>query len=300
VLELFYEFTWICALIFVAVLIALVAALSRRRSLSANPSRPDPATELPRLRITRVATALTVLILIWFLIQSARAHDALERTDGSPLRVELTGQQWWWRVEYPGRLPSENAITANELHVPVNRRVELVLNSTDVVHSLWIPELAGKRDLIPGIEGKLSLFVTRPGIYRGLCAEFCGAQHAHMGLDVVAQTQRDFDAWLNAQRAPAQEPSTEPRARGREVFLSSSCPLCHTISGTDASATRGPDLTHVASRPSLAATALPNTLASLRAWIEDPQASKPGSYMPATRLSPADLDALVAYLESLK
>ena len=174
------------------------------------------------------------------------------------------------------------------------------VTSHDVIHSFWVPNLHGKRDLVPGYVTAIWMQADRSGIYRGQCAEFCGRQHAHMAFEIVAESEADFERWLDAQRRLAVEPQTDAEQRGREVFLARRCSTCHTIRGTGAFATVGPDLTHVASREALAAGTIPNTRGHLAGWIVNPQTIKPGTAMPSNLLPADDLHALMAYLEILR
>ena len=176
----------------------------------------------------------------------------------------------------------------------------LQLASSDVIHSFWVPNLNGKKDLLPGYTTRLALFAAKAGAYTGECAEFCGFQHAHMSIDIAAKSPDEFARWLDEQRTAAAAPADDTARHGRDVFLSTSCRFCHAIQGTEANARLGPDLTHLASRPRIAAGARPNDPANLSAWILDPQSIKPGSRMPATKLGPDDLGALVAYLGNLR
>jgi cytochrome c oxidase subunit 2 len=203
-------------------------------------------------------------------------------------------------VQYPDSIAHNTVITANEVHIPVGRPVVMELSSLDVIHSIWVPSLTGKKDLIPGYTRSLWFRADTPGVYRGQCAEFCGLEHAKMGMLVIAQTEGDFDAWIAAQRATAATPSDSTAQHGKTVFEGTTCVMCHAISGTIAGATTGPNLTHIASRQTIAAGTLRNTNANLYSWISDPQRIKPGTLMPATELNPADLQALVAYLRQLK
>jgi cytochrome c oxidase subunit 2 len=196
--------------------------------------------------------------------------------------------------------PSDIFVTANELHIPVGKPVLVNLKADDVIHSLWVPNLAGKKDMIPGRSALMQFRADQPGIYRGQCTEFCGFQHAMMGLLVVADPPAQYEAWVQAQRQPAAEPQDAKAQRGKDLFQALSCAMCHAIQGTIANGQRAPDLTHIASRRTLAAGTLPNTAQDLRSWISDPQVHKPGTNMPATPLSNEDLDALVAYLGGLK
>jgi cytochrome c oxidase subunit II len=213
--------------------------------------------------------------------------------------VTLSGHQWWWEIRYDDTDPSRSFTTANELHVPVGRPVMISLQSTDVIHSFWVPSIAGKEDLIPGWKNSIIITAQSPGLYRGQCAEFCGLQHANMGLLVFADPPDKFDSWYAAQVAPAPSPPAAVK-HGHDVFMSSGCILCHGIRGTTAGAKVGPDLTHVASRTSLAADTLDFNHGNLVAWIADPQAVKPGSNMPKVNLSDADREAVARYLENLK
>jgi cytochrome c oxidase subunit 2 len=220
--------------------------------------------------------------------------------DPNALGIKITGHQWWWQVEYQDPQPSEIVVTANEIHVPVGKPVKFELQSTDVIHSFWVPNMHGKKDLVPGHPTTTWFTAKRAGEFRGQCAEYCGEQHAHMRLVFVAEPPAEFDHWLAAQKKSAPEPSTESERRGRDVFISTQCVMCHSIQGTNARATLGPDLTHMASRKMLAAGELPNTRGYLAGWILNPQVFKPGNRMPPNQLSPDDLNALVDYLESLK
>jgi cytochrome c oxidase subunit 2 len=216
------------------------------------------------------------------------------------LRIEVVGEQWWWRVRY---LPetAEAVETANELRIPVGRDVELRLVSRDVIHSFWVPSLAGKIDMIPGKVNRLRLRASQAGVYRGQCAEYCGGPHALMSFHVVALEARAFDDWLAAQRRPAADPDGDAGRAGQSVFFRAGCHGCHTVRGTAAAGTIGPDLTHVAGRLSLGAASLPNDPSNLRRWVGDNQHVKPGNRMPTFGfLAARDLDLLAAHLGSLK
>jgi len=203
-------------------------------------------------------------------------------------------------VNYPNPQADQTVTTANEIHVPVGTPVVVLTNSADVIHSFWPPSITGKRDLMPGYSTAFWFQVDQPGVYRGQCAEFCGLQHAHMGFSIVAQSVSDFQAWQQQQLKPAAEPTDQELARGRAVFLTHTCLMCHTIRGTDAGSRVGPDLTHLASRKMIAAETLPNTTGALAGWIVDPQRIKPGARMTPNPLAPDDLQALVSYLRSLQ
>jgi cytochrome c oxidase subunit II len=283
---------------FVLVTLALLWATFRRRR--AADASTGPGGEGQLTRAVGGATLVTVIVIFAVLVLDGAATHATSGAPTDALRVTVTGHQWWWDVQYPGRSADEVATTANEIHIPVGRPVVIELRSSDVIHSLWVPSLGPKRDLIPGRTNTLRLEADRPGIYRGQCAEFCGHQHAMMAFAVIAEPAARFDAWLLQQRADAATPADSLAQRGEQVFLGASCPLCHSVSGTPAGGRIGPDLSHIASRQSIAAGTRPNTRGNLAGWILDPQGIKPGTRMPPTALSAADLHAVLAYLESLR
>jgi cytochrome c oxidase subunit 2 len=219
---------------------------------------------------------------------------------GTPFRVEVIGEQWWWRIGYPGE-GGQPIGGANEIRIPVGVPVEFTLKSADVIHSFWVPGLGGKVDMIPGHTTRLRVMADRRGVLRGQCAEYCGGPHALMALEVVAMPPDEHRKWLSDQAAPAAEPQTEAARSGRSLFLAAGCGACHTVRGTNAAGSIGPDLTHVGSRLSLAGATLPNGKESLVLWIRDNQHIKPENLMPAYRnLTGAELDALATYLEGLR
>jgi cytochrome c oxidase subunit II len=216
------------------------------------------------------------------------------------LRINVAGEQWWWRVRY--QVPSgDPVVLANEIHLPVGEPVEFQLESPDVIHSFWIPSLGGKIDMIPGRVTRLALTPTKTGVFRGACAEYCGTSHALMSFYVVVEDKEAFERWLAHQRTPAPLPSAPIAAQGRELFLANGCGACHTVRGTPANGVVGPDLTHVGGRLSLGAGILPNDLQSLVKWIARTEHSKPGVLMPQFGMLPEEeLQALAAYLKGLK
>jgi cytochrome c oxidase subunit 2 len=216
------------------------------------------------------------------------------------LTITVTANQWWWDVTYDSSDKPKMLRTANELHLPVGIPVRILLKSNDVIHSLWLPSLAGKQDLIPGRTNDITLIPKKLGIYRGQCAEFCGSQHAHMAFVVKVDSFGDFIKWRNHQLQPAPAPSTPLARTGYNYVTTRECSSCHSIAGTPADGTMGPDLTHVASRRSIAAGTLPMTRGNLYGWVANPQAIKPGNHMPVSGLEPDQLHAVVAYLETLK
>jgi cytochrome c oxidase subunit 2 len=287
----------VCALVYALVMIALVWALVRRRHESDNLSRTDRSLT----RTVSVAVGLTVLTLIVFTVASVVAGRGLTSPRGAgAITIDAIGHQWWWEFQYRDVSPSEFVTSPNELHIPIGVPVVIKAMSRDVIHSFWVPNLHGKRDLIPGQVTNFWIQADRPGVYRGQCAEFCGHQHANMAFIVVAEPMEKFQTWIQHQRQSASEPSTPGQARGRQVFLDSQCVMCHTVRGTGAGSRVGPELTHIGSRATLAAGTLPNTAEHLAQWVRDPQAVKPGNRMPATLLSSDDRSALLAYLRSLR
>lgn len=212
------------------------------------------------------------------------------------LVVEVIGHQWWWEVNYP----DQNLTTANEIYIPAGETVIFRLTSDDVIHSFWVPELHGKMDLIPGQTNTWQLEADQAGEYWGLCAEFCGIQHAKMLFVVIAAPPEQFQAWIEQQQQAATAPLTGAAQAGYEVFLNSGCDSCHTIRGTEAAGDLGPELTHFASRRTIGAGSVPNNRGNLAGWVIDPHGIKPGSIMPSAEITGADLQSLLAYLETLE
>ncbi|MDQ2081119.1 cytochrome c oxidase subunit II [Xanthobacteraceae bacterium Astr-EGSB] len=228
------------------------------------------------------------------------ARDIVARPSDGALTIAVTGEQFWWRVRYVGN-DGRDVDTANEIHVPVGEPVKLVLTTADVIHSLWIPTLAGKLDMIPGETNTLVFQADRPGVYRGQCTEYCGAAHALMAFDVVAHPADAFAAWLEGQARPAADPGIPFISRGRELFLAAGCGACHAVRGTPADGRLGPDLTHIGSRRTIAAGSFPNNKGTLAGWIASSQHLKPNNRMPDFNVfAGEELRAIAAYLESLK
>lgn len=277
-----------------ALVLALVVVLT---ALALRAPRPWLARPAAIAALGIAFPAVTLLALV------AYATIAVPRpySDERPaLRLELVGHQWWWEVRYLDAHGARDFVTANEIRIPVGGAVEVNLASADVLHSFWVPSLAGKLDLVPGRRNALVLSARHAGVYRGQCAEYCGGPHGQMALHVVASDPAAFEAWRAAQRAPPPEPGDAGALRGRAVF-DEICAACHTVRGTRAVGTRGPDLTHVASRLALAAGALPNEPASRVRWITAGQHVKPGNLMPEFRaLGAGELEALGAYLATLR
>jgi cytochrome c oxidase subunit 2 len=293
--DLWWLMLWVLTAVYVLVMIALLAGIARRRR------EVEVVDERHLGRWVGGATAVSIVVLLGLLVASVSTSSALEslaRPDA--LSIDLVGYQWWWQVKYSNPQPSRQVTTANEIHIPVGQPVRIRATSRDVIHSFWVPALHGKKDLIPGHDTELWIRADWPGIYRGQCAEFCGWQHAHMALLVIAESPGQFTVWLEGQRRLGTPPASPLQERGRAVFESQACPLCHTVQGTGAAGSAGPDLTHLASRRTLAAGTLANTPGNLGGWIADPQSIKPGNRMPAVALGSDDLGALLAYLEVLR
>ena len=288
---------------FALVLVFLSRAIARAPRLE-HPEPPHiaPAEDWKTWRGVGAALAVTTITLFGLLVASllTGAQVAALPTPPEAITIQVIGRQWWWEIRYPHNQPDQIVTTANEIHVPVGVPVVIETTSVDVIHSFWVPNLHGKRDVLPGRVNTFWLQADRAGTYRGQCAEFCGLQHAHMAFYVIAEPRDQFERWLQAQRAPATDPETDGQRRGQQVFLASSCVLCHTIRGTPAGARNGPDLTHIASRSFIGAGTVPNTRGHLAGWILDPHGIKPGVRMPPNPLPPGDLHTVVEYLESLR
>lgn len=279
--------TVIATVITVAILVWLVRGLTRRRR--------DVAPRWSEQRLVVAGGIVMPLVVVTAVsIVAVGVIQASERTEPE-MRIEVEGHQYWWEVTY-----ADGTETANEIHIPTGVPVELVLTSDDVNHSFWVPALGGKLDLIPGTTNEKVIEAAEPGTYEGLCAEYCGIQHANMRFLVVAQPREDFDAWLDEQARPADAPEDEEAARGQEVFEAQACAGCHTVRGTEAQGELGPDLTHVAARSTLAGLAIDNTEAGRRRWVDHPQVVKEGNEMPDVPLTEEELDAVLAYLDGLR
>ncbi len=291
--------------VYLLTIAALVYFVWRRRHvLNAMPEPQPTAEQGDRLATRAVAAAMTLTVLLLFvmLISSLITSRRLGRmNEQQALTIDVYGHQWWWEVQYPNETePYRMVTTANEIHVPVGTPIRIHGTSRDVIHSFWAPNIQGKRDLMPGYNTDVLMQVDKAGRWRGQCAEYCGIQHAHMSFFMVAEPQKDFDNWMTAQARSSVTPATAQTVHGQQVFLTHACVLCHTIRGTPAGSRVGPDLTHLASRSTIAAGMLPNTIGNLGGWILNPQALKPGSRMPPNQISGPDLQDLLAYLETLR
>jgi cytochrome c oxidase subunit 2 len=295
----------ITAVIFLIVGGLLAYAVVKFRRRKGDEGR-EPAQVYGSTQIELAWTVIPVLIVVVLFLTTARVIHGIEdaRAPATAVDVTVVGHQFWWEFRYP----QFGVVTANELHVPVSspgdpRPTYLTLLSADVDHSFWVPQLAGKTDVIPNRVNHTWIEPERTGVYVGQCALYCGEQHAHMLLRVYVQSEQDFLRWIHHEQQPAvaDPPGEDPKVtEGRRIFETTACVNCHTIRGTNADGRFGPDLTHFASRSTLGAGVLPNTPANLRLWIENPQAIKPGCQMPAMNLSPSELNDVVAYLETLR
>jgi cytochrome c oxidase subunit 2 len=302
-IDLFLIFLAVTAFVYLLVIGFLIAAIFRRRRDGAHTAetrehhRSNPKLKPALIGWTAlIVTGLAALTLASFIFD--RNHASAQSRE--LLAVNVTAHQFWWDIEYVAHDSSMRVRTANELHLPVNVPVRLRLKSSDVIHSLWIPNLAGKQDLIPGRDADLSLLPRKTGLFRGRCAEFCGVQHTHMALDVTVESGADFQRWWLSQVKPAPAPRSALAQAGYNYVTTRECQMCHNISGTPASGRVAPDLTHVASRRSIGAGTLPMNRGNLYAWVADPQSQKPGNHMPTIGLEPDELHGIIAYLETLK
>jgi cytochrome c oxidase subunit II len=304
--HLWWFMFWVCAVVFALVMVSLVTAVIKRADAT-QPAQPpilalSANAEQRKRNVVLAAVAITIVVLFTFLIVSFTAGRSMTAELGhkNALTIEITGHQWWWEVRYQDPSASNMFTTANEIHIPVGVPVYFDLKASDVIHSFWVPNLTGKKDLIPGKNNTIWLQADKPGVYRGQCAEYCGLQHAHMALWIVAESQDDFNTWHQNQVQTSVAPASDTQQRGQQVFLSSACVMCHAINGTPAGSNIGPNLTHVASRNTIAAATLANNREHLQQWIVDSQSIKPGNKMPQNNLSSENLNALLDYLQSLK
>ncbi len=299
--DLFIPVIWLAVAVFILVEGLLVYALFRFRA-KAGQAKPTQIHGNTKLEL--VWTIIPVLLLAGIAVPTlSKIHKFAQPAGPSALTIKVTAHQWWWEFEYP----EEKIVTANELHILVGRQVSVLLESADVIHSFWVPQLAGKQDIVPTHTNRRVFTALEPGTYLGQCAEFCGASHANMHFRVMAQTPDDYEAWLKAQLAPAPEPTSDLAKQGKELFGRSACIGCHTVESVPAARGKiGPNLSHVGSRTTIAAGVLDNNPQSMAKWLKDPPGikpnpgTKPGFAMPNLNLSDEQINALVAFLESLK
>ena len=298
---------WVAVAVFFLVEGAIVYAMFRFRARPGDTEPPRQTHGNTVLELTWTAVPALILIVlaiptlagIWALAAEPQFHDQSTGERGA-LEIRVTGAQWWWRYDYL----DDKLTTANELHVPVNRPVRLQLESADIIHSYWVPRLAGKQDVVPGRTNLLTIEADRPGEYHGTCVEYCGLSHANMRFRVFAHEPEDYRKWVREQKRDLLEPTGAKAKEGMKVFLAQQCVTCHTIRGTKAEGTTGPDLTHFASRETFAAAIFERNERNLRRWLIDAPAEKPGSKMPAgvaeMGLTEKDIDVLIAFLQGLR
>ncbi len=291
IVTLMWILAGICGAIFLLVEGLLIASLVRSRR------RPDDEVEqvYGNSRLETAWTVIPAIIVIVLFIVTVRSMVRIQTAEGQ-LPVRVVGHQWWWAVEYP----DSKIATANEIHLPSDRSLDVSLESNDVIHSFWVPQLGGKTDVIPGRVNHTSYTDLKEGRYMGQCAEFCGAQHAHMRFWVVVDPPAVYEAWLRRQQQPAAPPQGTEAQAGARLFAVQPCAGCHTIRGTNAKGNTGPDLTHVGSRISIGAGVLENAPANMERWIRNPQQIKPGTFMPTLNLTDPQIRSLTAYLEGLR
>jgi cytochrome c oxidase subunit 2 len=264
-----------------------------------HPGQAEPQQNFGKLKLEiawTIAPGLILLVLFVMTLNAMRQADPAAAQDPSQPDMVIIAHQWWWEVHYP----KTGAVTANEIHIPAGKPFYTRIESADVIHDFWVPELGRKVDAIPGHPNYLMIQADKPGTYLGTCAEYCGAQHAWMRIRVIAQTQDDFNTWMQDQLKVPQTPTSGLAAEGAKFFAQGACVACHTIAGTNANGNVGPNLTHVASRETIGSGVLDNTPGNLAAWITNPQAIKPGNNMPNLNLPSSEIQALAAYLETLK
>jgi cytochrome c oxidase subunit 2 len=302
--HLFWFFFSVNSIVFTLIIIFLFFSLWRRSEPDLiEPFHPTDHAEKKLIVAVGICVGLTALILTIFVGASYLVDRNLIQLDRHPtVNIEITAHQWWWEVRYLSHNPEDVFTTANEIHVPIHERVRFILKSSDVIHSLWFPNLSGKKDIIPGRDQDLFIRVDKVGKWLGRCGEFCGLQHAFMGLTLFAETRKAFDDWKVRQRSPAMEPQLTEEKRGREIFKGKACVACHSIRENDSTgySNNAPDLTHLKSRTTIGAGAAENTKGYLGGWIIDPHGIKPGVHMPTILEEPKDFQALLSYLEILK
>lgn len=287
--------------VMIVIAVLLVVAIARRRQAPPAGAAERLPPDAGGLRWLAIGTGISSIALFGALIYAMITLDSVASPSREPpLTIEVTSYDWWWKVAYPDAAdPSRTFVTANEIHIPVGVPVRVELRSADVIHTFWVPKLAGKTEMIPGQTNEQWIEADESGVYRGQCSQFCGAQHAHMAFEVVAQPQAEFDAWRESQRRSASTAASADARAGQKIF-DERCAGCHAVRGSSANGMQAPDLTHLASRRLIAAGQLTNTPEHQLDWIEHAQRIKPDSLMPSIALSASDASALSAYLSTLQ
>lgn len=294
IFHLFVAILLVMLAIFALVATLMTVAIIRYRDRE---GAPEARQEFGNPRLEIIWTAVPALLLVVIFVFTVRTiHASDPPAAGHTPFLRVTGHQWWWEADYLG----SGVVTANEIHIPIGRPILIDVESADVIHDFWVPELGRKIDAIPGHPNHIWISADKPGVYLGTCAEFCGNQHAWMRIVVIAQTPADFDAWQRAQLLVPTLPTVGAAAQGAQIFRDQTCINCHSISGTPGNQRIGPDLTHLARRSTIAAGAAANTPANLLKWLEDPNSIKPETHMPNFQLSATQAQDLVAYMETLK
>ena len=293
-------FLAVSTVVWIAVMLVLLFGLLRRKAIRDQPLDPHESFERRAGSVILMAGLATTITVLALSVVSYGAQRTVFANGPGAVTIKVTGHQWWWEVQYQAESPHLSFTTANEIRVPVGQPVTIELESADVIHSFWVPSLTGKMDLVTGQQNSVQFTAKNPGIYRGQCAEFCGIQHAHMAFTVTALAPDDYHRWRDHQNQSAPSPVDALSIRGEQLFRGRGCGLCHTIRGTLAGGQLGPDLTHMASRETIAAGTLPRNTGNLAAWIADPQHIKPGNLMPKMSLRSDELIAIVHYLEHLQ
>lgn len=295
-----FIFLVVAAVVWTAVVIVLGVALMRHKRGADQPLDLHQAFEQRTGRVILALGIATTIVVLGLSFVSYAGQRTVFAKDENALTLKIIGHQWWWEVHYEADSPHQSFVTANEIRIPTGQPVKVELESADVIHSFWMPSLTGKMDLIPGQKNELQFTAKNAGVYRGQCAEFCGLQHAHMAFAVLALPPDEFSRWREHENQSATSPEDQLGKQGEALFRARGCALCHNISGTLAGGQLGPDLTHIGGRTTIAAGTLPNTPATLGAWISDPQHIKPGNLMPRMPLQSDELIAIIHYLEQLK
>ena len=293
--------TVIASAVVLLVCIALIAVVMRKRGDDSRNAVVDRNQIATGLNWIYIGTGATIVILVAVFIGTMLTLTAAAHPPKTPsLTMDVTGHQWWWEITYSDASnPNLGFTTANEIHLPVGVPVRVRLHSADVIHSFWLPQIAGKTDVIPGQENEMWLEADKPGVSRGMCGEYCGLQHAAMALSVTAESSAQFNTWAQQRRAEALPPNNAETQSGQTIFIRS-CGACHAVAGTPALGRYAPELTHFASRPTIGAGAIDNTPANLARWIHNAPEIKEGARMPAVPLDSAETRALIAYLETLR
>ena len=279
--------------------VLLLMAVLRRRAKPADPAALAVRRDEGGMAWLYIGVGVSSVVLVACVVWTLFTVAAVAMPAHTVLTLQIDAAQWWWGVRYLDARTERSFSTANEIHIPVGQPVRIELGTRDVIHSFWVPQLGGKMDVIPGKTNVMWLQADRAGTYRGQCGEFCGAQHAHMALVVIADSPRDYLAWSSRQLQPAALPQSDSQRADQHAFLAN-CAACHAVRGTPAGGIVGPDLTHLMSRGTIAAGLLSNTPGHLAAWIADSQTLKPGSRMPTLNLSGAALNAVVRYVQTLQ